>query len=731
LPQALESRYDCRILYIRFLITTIFVVLLLPRAAWSQSSVTGVEFELVASGISQPTQVTHAGDGSGRLFVLSQFGEIRVIDGGELIEESFLDIRGKVRCCFEYGLLGLAFHPEYALNGRFFVQYSAINGANVLSSFLVSSDNPNRADPASEHVLLEVPQPTSNHHGGQLQFGPDGMLYVALGDGGVPSAAQNALTLYGKILRIDVNAPNGYAIPPDNPFADTPGARGEVWVYGLRNPWRFSFDRATGDAFIGDVGESAAEEINRRPHGGAGGENYGWNVIEGTDCSAIPSVCASHPSERPIFTVNHVQDNCSALIGGYRYRGPSYPQLNGLYFFGDFCRESITVLRDSLAGWKEFVTFKNVGAITSFGEDEDGELYVTEFGGGSVLKLTAPVPKPKLTQLSTLLLAVGAPTAEIILGGSNIVPGAEGRWNDAPRPTTWINSSAARLALTAEDLATPGTATIGVTNPGPGGGSSDVALEVAVVDSSGLNPSVANGGVVNAASYEPSVGVAPGSIVSVFGTQLAFVEESAALNPLPSVLGAGSVLIDDDHYAALFFSSEGQYNVQVPWDLVGGGSHQLTVRVGAAVSDPQSFELVPYGPALFSADGTGAGQAAAIIAGTASVAAPEGAFPDSRPGRPGEFLTLYGTGLGPVSNTPPNGRPGLSFPLSVTLAQPVVRLQGDSVPVSFSGLAPGYVGLYQINVQIPDGAQADAAAEIELEIGGVRSPSLTVAISAQ
>ncbi len=716
------------ILYIRSFITTLLVVLLLPSAASSQSSVEGVEFELVASGIAQPTHVTNAGDGSGRLFVVSQFGEIRVIDGGELVEESFLDLRQKVRCCFEYGLLGLAFHPEFASNGRFFVQYSANNGDNILSSFLVSDDDPNRADPASEQVLLTVPQPTSNHHAGQLQFGPDGMLYVALGDGGVPSAAQNPLTLYGKILRIDVDVPDGYAIPPDNPFVDTPGARGEVWVYGLRNPWRFSFDRATGDAFIGDVGESAAEEINRRPYGGIGGENYGWNVIEGNDCLAAPSTCASHPSVRPIFTVSHAPYNCLALIGGYRYRGPSYPQLDGLYFFGDFCRQAVTVLREGESGWEEVATLENVGSPSSFGEDENGELYVTDLGG-SVLKLTAPTPKPELTRLSTAQLAVGAPAAEIILGGSNFVPGAEGRWNQNPRPTTWINSSAVRLALAAEDLAAPGTAKVDVANPGPGG-NSNAGIEVAVVDSSGLAPAVASGGVVNGASYEPSSGIAPGSIVSVFGAQLASVEESAALNPLSTVLGAGSVLIDDTYYAPLFYSSAAQYNVQIPWDLSGEGSHQLQVRVGGGVSDPQAFELVPYSPALFSADGTGAGQAAAIIAGTASVAAPEGAFPDSRPARPGEFLTLYGTGLGPVSNTPPNGAPALAFPLSLTLTRPVVRIQGEPVLVAYSGLAPGYVGLYQINVQIPDSAQAEPFAGIEVEIGGVISRPLTVAIGA-
>lgn len=714
------------ILYIRSFITTLLVVLLLPSAASSQSSVEDVEFELVASGIPQPTHITNAGDGSGRLFVVSQFGEIRVIDDGELLDESFLDLRQKVRCCKEYGLLGLAFHPDFASNGRFFVQYSAINGDNILSSFLVSDDDANLADPASEKVLLRVPQPTSNHHGGQLQFGPDGMLYVALGDGGVPSAAQNPLTLYGTILRIDVDVPDGYAIPSDNPFLSTPGARGEVWVYGLRNPWRFSFDRTTGDAFIGDVGESAAEEINRRPYGGIGGENFGWNVIEGHDCMATPTACGNLQLVPPIFTVSHAPYNCLALIGGYRYRGPSYPQLDGLYFFGDFCRKAVTVLRENASGWEEFATFANVGSLSSFGEDENGELYVTDLSG-SVRKLIAPTPKPELTRLSTAQLAVGAPAAEIILGGSNFVPGAAGSWNSDPRPTTWINSTAVRLALAAEDLETPGTAKIDVANPGPGG-NSNAGLEVTVVDSSGLAPAVSAGGVVNGASYETSAGIAPGSIISVFGTQLASVEEVAALNPLATVLGAGSVLIDDAHYAALFYSSAAQYNVQVPWDLAGEGSHRLQVRVGGVLSDPQSFELVPYSPALFSADGTGRGGAAAIIAGTASVAAPEGAFPGSRPVRPGEFLTLYGTGFGPVSNTPRNGAPGLAFPLSLTLTQPTVRIQGEPVLVAYSGLAPGYVGLYQINVQIPESALADAFAAIEVEIGGVISPQLTVAI---
>jgi len=269
---------------------------------------------------------------------------------------------------------------------------------------------------------------------------------------------------------------------------------------------------------------------------------------------------------------------------------------------------------------------------------------------------------------------------------------------------------------------------VDVSTPGPGGGIS-APLEVAVIDPGELIPNVAAGGVVDAASYDVGLGVAPGSIASVFGSQLALVQETAVFNPLPTTLGGGSVVIDESVEVPLYFGSDGQYNIQIPWQLPDVEVHQLQVRLGATISEAQPFETALYSPGLFSADGTGTGQAAALIAGSGGIlAAPSGYVPGARPVRPGEYLMLFANGLGPVLDTPAPGSAAPAFPLSVSLTQPVVRLNGEPIPVVFSGLAPGFVGLYQVNVKIPNGVQPDDAALIDIEIGGVRSRSLTVAV---
>src|SRR2546428_1302280 len=244
-------------------------------------------FEPVASGLHSPVGVTHAGDGSRRLFILEQAGRILIHDGSRVLPSAFLDVSALVSCCDERGLLGLAFHPDYVANGLFYVDYTNTAGDTVIARYHVSADA-NVADPSSAQILLTIPQPFANHNGGQLAFGPDGFLYIGMGDGGgvgdPGNRAQNLGELLGKILRIDVNGAAPYAIPATNPFRSTPGARPEIWALGLRNPWRFSFDRQFGDLFIADVGQDKREEVGFQPAASAGGENYGWRLMGGAPC---------------------------------------------------------------------------------------------------------------------------------------------------------------------------------------------------------------------------------------------------------------------------------------------------------------------------------------------------------------------------------------------------------------------------------------------------------------
>ena len=291
-------------------------------------------FEEIARDLLRPVGITHAGDGSGRLFINLQDGPIRIHDGTRLLEKPFLDITPRVGCCGERGLLGVAFHPDYETNGYFFLDYTDSSGGfgkTVISRFSVSRDDPNVADPDSEKVLLTLEQPDGTHNGGQLQFGPDGYFYIATGDGGSPDErgerAADLNSLFGKILRIDVNVDDGsgppYAIPPSNPFAGREGAREEIWAYGLRNPGRFSFDRVTGDMFIGDVGANRVEEVNFQPASSSGGENYGWPMVEAVNCPLFPDACEDEALTKPIRYHRH--DLGCAVIGGYRYRGVEVP----------------------------------------------------------------------------------------------------------------------------------------------------------------------------------------------------------------------------------------------------------------------------------------------------------------------------------------------------------------------------------------------------------------------
>lgn len=359
-----------------------------PTAAPQQPAVTdfpdpaGYEWKQVAFGLDTPIGMTNAGDGSGRLFVNEKAGQIRIMSGGQLLDQPFLDIRDRVGSSqSEQGLLGLAFPPNYNQSGFFFVNYTEKNGNTVISRFRVT-DDPNRADPGSERILITQQQPYPNHNGGGMAFGPDGYLYLSLGDGGSAGDpqgnGQNLDTLLGKLLRIDVVSDDPYAIPVDNPFQGGK-EKHEIWAYGLRNAWRFSFDQQTGDLWIADVGQNQWEEINFQPAAAQGGLNYGWDYKE-----------ATHPYEGtppdgvelidPVFEYDHSQ-GCS-VTGGYVYRGQTLPEWQGVYFFGDYCSGNVWgLLRkgDSFEGRLLF-PLKNI-AIPAFGQDEAGEVYMVLMNG--------------------------------------------------------------------------------------------------------------------------------------------------------------------------------------------------------------------------------------------------------------------------------------------------------------------------------------------------------------
>lgn len=331
----------------------------------------------------KPTYLTHAGDD--RLFVTEQQGVIRIIQNGQLLGQPFLYIVNRVKSIeYEQGLLSVAFHPRYAENGYFFVYYTNLNGDVVISRFRVSADDPNLADYTSEQIWLTIPEPFANHNGGQLQFGPDGYLYVGIGDGGSANdpllAGQDLTTLLGKLLRLDVDfRPDGYAIPPTNPFAGDATQRGEIWAYGLRNPWRFSFDRLTHDLIIADVGQNLWEEVNFQPASSTGGENYGWNVMEAAHCFNPLEGCDGTGMVLPIFEYGH-ELGCS-ITGGYLYRGPEMA-LYGNYFVSDYCQGTIWGLTPRGDGsWQAQVVYQGAGNVSSFGEDAAGNLYVLDHLG--------------------------------------------------------------------------------------------------------------------------------------------------------------------------------------------------------------------------------------------------------------------------------------------------------------------------------------------------------------
>jgi len=359
------------------------------EAAWPRLS-----FSLKAAGFVNPVHITGAGDRSGRLFVVERRGVIWIVKGTQVQPKPFLNILPRVLSAGgEQGLLSVAFPPNFAAKRRFYVDYTAAGGGaaghTVVSRFDLLADG--NADPTSEEILLTVNQPFANHNGGQLAFGPDGYLYIGMGDGGSGgdpgNRAQNLNSRLGKILRIDAekSVPGRLAIPPDNPFLGVAGDDA-VWASGLRNPWRFSFDRVTGDLFIADVGQNSWEEVDFQPAATRGGRNYGWNLMEGNHPYPPSGSMINFPTTRPVAEYPHgVSDaNGCSITGGFVSRGARFPALQGFYFFGDFCLGKVWALRRIGGNWVSALVADTPYQISTFGEDDSGNLFVADYGKGSV-----------------------------------------------------------------------------------------------------------------------------------------------------------------------------------------------------------------------------------------------------------------------------------------------------------------------------------------------------------
>ncbi len=361
----------------------------------------------IAANVPYPVAITHAGDGTERVFITLQQGQVIIYDGTQVLPTPFLDIADLVTFGGEQGLLSVAFHPDYTINGYFYVNYTDDTGGDtIVARYSVSEQDPNVADESSAVILFEINQPYSNHNGGQLQFGPDGYLYVGMGDGGSfgdpGNRGQDLTELLGKMLRIDVDPAGGdppdcgggsnYSIPPNNPFVDGPGGNcDEIWAFGMRNPWRFSFDRVTSNLFVGDVGQDTWEEVDYQLVSSPGGENYGWRLMEGPVCYDPPTNCDDGTLTYPVIAYQHTGGRC-AVTGGYQYRGTALPGMVGRYWYADYCTGEIFHAIRQGGQWRTRLFRDTNFIITSFGEDEGGELCFSDYSSTGEVYCILPTP---------------------------------------------------------------------------------------------------------------------------------------------------------------------------------------------------------------------------------------------------------------------------------------------------------------------------------------------------
>ncbi|MDR3024847.1 PQQ-dependent sugar dehydrogenase [Chryseobacterium sp.] len=375
-----------------------------------------INLEEFATGLTSPVEITNANDS--RLFVVQQNGIIKIIQpNGTINSTNFLNISSKIIFGGERGLLGLAFHPQYSTNGYFFVYYNNPAGNIIVARYSVSSTDSNVADPASEKIMLNIPKPFDNHNGGSIHFAPDGKLWIITGDGGSGgdpnNNAQNKNVLLGKMLRIDVDATGPYNIPPDNPFAGAVAGADEIWAYGLRNAWKFSFDLTTGNAMIADVGQGAIEEINKMPITQAG-LNYGWRCYEGNTAYNTAGCAAQSTMTFPVAVYDHSGGKCS-ITGGYVYRGTQYPSLQGKYFFADYCSTQIGILdNNNTITWTSPYSGNN---FSTFGEDYQKGLYVAAVNNGKIFKISTGTLGTQENTLGTIKVYPNPASKEIFIDG--------------------------------------------------------------------------------------------------------------------------------------------------------------------------------------------------------------------------------------------------------------------------------------------------------------------------
>ncbi len=392
LHPSVHSRFSALVVgVIMLLITMLIVMEMRPITTHAANTWPGIKLSPIATGLDNPVHITHANDASDRLFVVEQEGTIRILISGALLSDPFLDIRDKVSCCGERGLLSMAFAPDHPVPSHFYVNYTNNAGHTIIARYAVDATNPNQAIATSEQIMLQIDQPFANHNGGQIAFGPDGYLYIGMGDGGSAGdpdgRAQNRQELLGKLLRIDVEAGGDapYIIPATNPFTQTVDYRPEIWAFGLRNPWRFSFDRATGDLYIADVGQNAYEEVNVQPATSPGGQNYGWDIMEGLHCYNADA-CDRSGLTMPVIEYPHTQGNTS-ITGGFVYRGTAYPNLAGIYFYADYVSGRIWGLRQNGANWEHIQLYDAPFLLSTFGEDRDGNLFVADYSNGVIYEI--------------------------------------------------------------------------------------------------------------------------------------------------------------------------------------------------------------------------------------------------------------------------------------------------------------------------------------------------------
>lgn len=455
-----------------FVMSTVFIAI--PRQTTNAEEIPVTpELEEYAAGFNRPVFVTNAGDGSNKLYVMEQNGIIRILSGGMIYEEPFLDISDLVLTSpdsIEQGMLGLAFHPEYASNGYLFLTYVSKDNELRCVRYQVQAD-PDHVDPSTAFELFALPYAWTVHYSGMLAFGPDGYLYVGVGDGAFASSGQYLANLNGSILRIDVDGDAPYAIPSDNPFVDDPEARPEIWSYGLRNPWRFSFDILTGDLYLGDVGEATWEEVDFQPAESNGGENYGWSVVEGNHCNYYhtdPEDCDPSLYQRPIH--EYARDEGCAVVGGYVYRGDVNSSLYGHYVFGDYCNGTIWSLNRDGGEWQISSELFTDLWISTFGQDEYGNLFVADILGGTIYRLVMPgeIISPLIFSMEPDLLYAGGVACQVGIRGSGFGIDSTVSWNGSSRPATFVDSTMLMVELSSAELVVPASISVAVTNASSG-----------------------------------------------------------------------------------------------------------------------------------------------------------------------------------------------------------------------------------------------------------------------